>query len=322
MAVASVCKDTTNFIDKRGDLIKFDNLESVSAFVSKTVVTPPLPPANLRLETAAVTSIKVKWDPPTHIPTQGKLTYGINIIPESPEVRRVMADDRQKEVESNVYQFSNLPEIVGTGEKYRVTVSSVYTPVAGGSHYLSDSVTEIFLTKPLPPEKLIVKDHNERIFSWFKSPSPGVCRYKLKIKRDNDRAVDHIIDDQDDRSHDEARKKQEMISFTLPNELEDGVEYKVNVYSMVSDGHDGWIESKPLSCKIIKEEEAIKTDTELETEGDVFDAIADLPKITKITVHRTTSKVVGDRPASVSRNSVDPRDTFLYSRQNSLNENV
>ena len=116
-----------------------------------------------------------------------------------------------------------------------------------------------------------------------------------------------------------------MISFTLPTELVDDVEYKVNVYSMVSDGQgrDGWIESKPLSCKIVKQEEAIKTDNELETEGDVFDAIADLPKITKITVHRTTSKVVGDRPASVSRNSVDPLDTCpLFSQQNSVNENV
>ena len=149
--LATVCKDMTNNIDKAGDL------EVVSSPLTKTVVTPPLPPANLRLETAAATSIKVKWDPPTHIPTQGKLTYGINIIPESPEVRRVMADDRQKEVESNVYQFSNLPEIVGTGEKYRVTVTSVYTPVAGGSHYLSDSVAEIFTTKPVPSEKLVVK---------------------------------------------------------------------------------------------------------------------------------------------------------------------
>ena len=201
--LATVCKDMTNNIDKAGDM------EVVSSSIKETVVTPPLPPANLRLETAAATSIKVKWDPPTHIPTRGKLTYGINIIPESPEVRRFMADDRQKEVESNVYQFSNLPEIVGTGEKYRVTVSSVYTPVAGGSHYLSDSVTEIFITKPLPPEKFIVKDHNERTFAWFKSPSPSVNHYKFKIKRDNDRATDYNIDDQDERSHDKAKKKQE-----------------------------------------------------------------------------------------------------------------
>jgi len=263
------------------DTLHLDNLESVSAFVSKTVVTPPLPPINLKLESVYATSIKVKWDPPTHIPVQGKLTYGINIIPESPEIRRVMADDRQKEVESNVYQFSNLPEIVGTGEKYRVTVTSVYTPVAGGSHYSSDSVTEIFTTKPLPPEKFIVKDHNERTFSWFKSPSPGVYHYKLKIKRDNDRACDYIINDPHDRSLDEARKKQDMISFTLPTELVDDVEYKVNVYSMVSDGRDGWIESKALSCKIDKQQETIKTDSELETEGDVFDAIVDLPKLTK-----------------------------------------
>ena len=309
-----MCKVTTDFIDKSGDLMKSDNLESVSTFVTKTVVTPPLPPVNLRLETAAApTSIKVKWDPPAQIPAQGKLTYGINIIPESPEVRRVMTDDRQKEVDSNVYLFSNLPEIVGTGEKYRVTLSSVYTPVAGGTHYSSDSVTEIFLTKPLPPEKFIVKDHNERTFSWFKSPSPGVCRYKFKIKKDNDRATDHIIDDSDDRSLDEARKKQAMISFTLPTELEDGVEYKVNVYSMVSDGGDGWIESNPLYCKIVKQDEVIKTDTELEAEGDLRRTVR----------HRKTSKVVGDRPASVVRNSDNPLDPFpLISQQSSVDENV
>ena len=302
--LATVCKDTTNNIDKAGDM------EVVSSPVTKTVVTPPLPPINLRLESVAETSIKVKWDPPTHIPVQGKLTYDINIIPESPEVRRVMADDRQKEVESNVYEFSNLPEIVGTGENYRVTVSSVFTPITSGSSYMSDSVTEIFTTKPLPPEKLIVKDHNERIFSWFKSPSPGVYHYKLKIKRDHDKACDFIINDPDNRSLDEARQKQNMISFTLPMELENGIVYKVNIYSMVRDGQgrDGWIESKPLSSKIVKQQEAIKTDTDLETESDVFDAIADLPKITKMTVHRTSSKVVGDRPASDLRNSVDPVD--------------
>ena len=305
--LATVCKDTTNNIDKAEDL------GSVSSPITKTVVTPPLPPANLRLESVAETSIKVKWDPPTHIPAQGKLTYSVNIIPESPEVRRVMTDDRQKEVDSNVYLFSNLPEIVGTGEKYRVTLSSVYTPVAGGTHYSSDSVTEIFLTKPLPPEKFIVKDHNERTFSWFKSPSPGVCRYKFKIKKDNDRATDHIIDDSDDRSLDEARKRQDMISFTLPFELEDSVEYKVNVYSMVSDGRDGWIESKPLSCKIVKQDEVIKTDTELEAEGDLRRTVR----------HRKTSKVVGDRPASVARNSVGPLDPFPHiSQQSSVNENV
>ena len=327
VAVASMCKDTTNFFDKTGDLMKFaENLESVSAFVTKTVVTPPLPPGNLRLESVAATSIKVKWDPPTHIPVQGKLTYGINIIPESPDVRRVMADDRHKEVESTVYQFTKLPEIVGTGEKYRVTVSSVYTPVAGGASYSSDSVTEIFTTKPLPPEKLIVKDHNERIFSWFKSPSPGVNHYKLKIKRDSDRACDYIIDDPEDRSLDDPRQKQSMISFTLPTELENGVEYKLNIYSLVRDGQgrDGWIESKPLSSKIIKEEEAIKTDTDLETEGDVFDAIANNPTITKITVQRTTTKAGdGDRPVSVLRNSQDPQDTYhIFSTQSSVNENV
>ena len=323
VSVASVCKDTTNFFDKTGDLMKLvDNLESISSFVTKTVVTPPLPPSNLKLESAAATSIKVKWDPPTYIPAQGKLTYGINIVLETTDVRQVMADDRNKEVESNVYQFSNLPV---TGEKYRVTVSSVFTPVVGGSSYSSDPLAEIFTTKPLPPEKLMVKDHNERIFSWFKSPSPGVHHYKLKIKRDSEKACDYVITDPDDRSLDDPKQKQGMISFTLPTELENDVDYKINIFSMVRDGQgrDGWIESKPLSNKIVKQEEVIKTDTDLETEGDVFDAITDIPKITKITVHRTTSKAVGERPVSVLRNSVDPGDSgLLFSQQSSVNENV
>ena len=321
VAVASVCKDTTNFFDKTGDLMKLvDNLESISSYVTKTVVTPPLPPLNLKLESAYPTSIKVKWDPPTYIPAQGKLTYGINIVPETPG--QIMADDRNKEVESNVYQFSNLP---GTGEKYRVTVSSVFTPVVGGSSYSSDPLTEIFTTKPLPPEKLMVKDHNERIFSWFKSPSSGVHHYKLKIKRDSEKATDYVIHDPDDRSLDDPRHKQSMISFTLPTELENDVEYKINIFSMVRDGQgrDGWIESKPLSSKIIKQEEAIRTDTDLETEGDVFDAITDMPKITKITVHRTASKAVGERPVSVLRSSVDPGDSGpLFSQQSSVNDNI
>ena len=321
VAVASVCKDTTNFIDATGDLMKLDNLESASAFLEKTVVTKPLAPANLKLESAASTSIKIKWDAPPHIPPQGKLTYALSIIPESPEVRRAMmarVDERNKEVESTVFQFSHLPEIVGTGEKYRVTVCSVFTPVVGAgplTSYTSHPVTEIFTTKPLPPEKLNVKDHNKQIFSWLKSPSPAVTHYKLKIKKENEKAVDYFIEDNDDRSQEE---KQVEISYKLPLELENGVEYKVNIFSE-AETRDGWIESEPLFSKITKQEDmAINTDTDLEIENDVFDA----GRNSRIVLKRRTTKPLGERPVSVSRNASDVKDTGLpYSRQSSLVSN-
>ena len=102
-----------------------------------------------------------------------------------------MKDDKAKDVDTTVYQFSQLPE---SGEKYRVTIKSVYSLVAGGATFTSQNISEVFLTKPLPPEKLNVKDHERQIFSWLKSPTQSVKHYKLKIKKDTDKATDYWIE--------------------------------------------------------------------------------------------------------------------------------
>ena len=107
-----------------------------------------------------------------------------------------MKDLGAKEIESTLYQFSQLPEIIGTGEKYKVSIETVLT-LSNGVTSKSDPVTKTFVTKPLPPENLHINDHEQQIFAWQRSPSPAVKNYKLKIRKaeENARAVDHWIED-------------------------------------------------------------------------------------------------------------------------------
>ena len=59
VSLASVCRDLTDSPDST-DLMKVDYPEdSISSFIEKSVITPPLPPSNIRLETSAATSLKV-----------------------------------------------------------------------------------------------------------------------------------------------------------------------------------------------------------------------------------------------------------------------
>ena len=72
------------------DLMRLEADESFSDQINKTVVTRPLPPSNLVLETAQATSLKTKWDPPSYIPQAGKVSYSATITPVSSHLRREM----------------------------------------------------------------------------------------------------------------------------------------------------------------------------------------------------------------------------------------
>ena len=314
VSLATVCRDQGDTL-ANGDLMRLDTLESVSSCLEKTVVTPPLPPTNIKLESAQATSLKVKWDPPTYIPQHGKLSYNVTIYPLSANVRLGMKEDRAKELESTVYQFSQLPEIIGTGEKYRVSVTTCFT-LATGVSYSSEPVSQIFVTKPLPPERLTVRDHEHQIFSWLSSPSASVKNYKLKIKKDNEKSVDFWIIDTKEITE---KEKQHDVEHTLTFDLEKEVEYKVNIYSCVENGSgDGWVESEPLFCKLTKEDDAgISADLDIDIERDVFD----FPKTTRITLHKRNSNVTGPRPVIVrteSRGYEEEARSGTYSRMSSI----
>jgi len=291
ISISSMCRDQGETLADE-DLMRLDYLESFSNTLEKTTVTPPNPPMNIKLETAASTSLKVKWDPPINIPANTRVSYHAAIVALNPVVRDAMVEDKSKDIESTVFTFSHLPEIIGTGELYRVSIQTVVT--IAGKHYQSESISGIFATKPLPPEKLTVIDASEQIFSWMRSPSPGVENYKLKVKKDNEKSTDYWVNDPGRDSTSSA------IRFKLPMELEVDGEYKINIYSEVENGGN-WVESEPLFTKVTKYEDmAIEEDTDIDIEKDVFDA----PKTTKIALRRNQTKVTGEKP-NISTKAAD-----------------
>merc|ERR1712228_812353 len=124
------------------------------------------------------------------------------------------------------------------------------------------------------------------IFSWMRSPSPGVENYKLKVKKDNEKSTDYWVNDSGRDSSISA------IRFKLPMELEVDGEYKINIYSEVENGGN-WVESEPLFPKVTKYED-------MAIEEDVFDA----PKTTKIALRRNQTKVTGEKP-NISTKAAD-----------------
>ena len=236
VALATVCREEEES-GREGDT---DFLESSSDFVEARAVTLPLPPHNLKLETTTHNSLKVKWDQSTSTPNNAKVSYRIGIQASNLEVRGQMGED-MKEVETNIFTFSHLPDILGSGEQYKITVETVAQ--LSGQNYYSSTLAETFTTRPLPPEKLVIEDATKQLFRWQRSPSPSVSSYKLKIKRDDEKATDYIIQSTGDESG--------SVSFAIPTELEPGGEYKINIYSqvLVEDGRE--LESEPLHHRLL-----------------------------------------------------------------------
>ena len=305
VCVAALCREEERAGREASDNLQQDFLESLSDYVEASVVLLPLPPQVLKLEAATPTSLKVKWEPAASVPEHAKLVYRTTITALSPELRERMTEE-VKEVEATTFTFSHLPEVLGSGQHYRVSVEALLK--LGGKSHGSGAVSEQFTTKPLPPEKLVVVDPASQLFSWQRSPSPSVTTYKLKIRRGDEKATDYIISDPGQES---------SIHFHIPLELELGGEYKVNIYSQVfTEG--GEVESEPLFMKVAKFEEV--EDVEEEQAGpeapmDVFDAKdTAAPKRLKISLNRSRTRGKGEllerqrsRPSESSGGVVSPR---------------
>merc|ERR1712130_843548 len=293
VSVATFCLEDDNR-GRESEQTPSNFLESVSDPVEVSVVTLPPPPSGLRLEASYATSLKVKWESPA-LPQTVKVTYRAKIEAKNQLVRNKMVEE-VKEVEAAVYTFSHLPDILGTGEMYKVTIETVVT--ISGKKYYSSAITEQFSTKPLPPEKLVVLDPTSQLFSWQRSPSPSVTRYKLKIRRGDEKATDFIVEDN-------RRESGNSIQYRIPLDLELGSEYKVNIYSQVLNEAGAEIESEPLFMKVTKSEEEEEEDNSLENDPiDVFDAkeVPRMERRTTINLYRTKTHGHGDNLPAPSPN--------------------
>ena len=101
----------------------FETLKTVSVEESLQFSTRPDPPVNLSLEGKSPNSLTVKWDPsPSQLTSHRyKLSIECPVISYSAEYN--IGADR------TTFNFSKLPDIIGTGETYEVKVEYIVTPV-------------------------------------------------------------------------------------------------------------------------------------------------------------------------------------------------
>ena len=143
----------------------FETLQSESETEVAQFCSLPAPPTNLSLETRAPTSLTVRWDPaPSPAPA---LRYRLSIT--ATELN--FAADHSVPGDRTTFQFSKLPEVLGTGIGYCVKVESVATPVGAETEVVSTPLTDTFTTKPLPPHNF---QTSGQCISFSRSPTPAV----------------------------------------------------------------------------------------------------------------------------------------------------
>ena len=187
VALASVCQDSG---PRPPDLSPLPRV--FSDFICRTFVALPKAPSNLRLDTCQPTSLKVKWDQP--LDCISKPIFKLLLAPLQPELAaRMEGELGPRECDTPVFTFSRLPDVLGSGQPYQVSVEAVVA--ISGKSYFSSKTKKIFLSRPLPPTNLVVISSEEQKLGWRRSKSPGITKYKFKIKMEEERAVDFTVED-------------------------------------------------------------------------------------------------------------------------------
>ncbi|XP_023337718.1 collagen alpha-1(XIV) chain isoform X2 [Eurytemora carolleeae] len=218
----------------------YEKLKTISEEEKISFITIPLPPRNLELESRFCNSFQVKWEAPVATAPNHKFKLTI----QAPSIG--YSNSYEVGGDKRTFNFSKLPEIVGTGETYNVCVTYCVQPTGSDHEVVSEGLTESFVTKPLPPSNLKLGPGWNQI-TWTKSPTPHISVYKLRFK-----------------SAEEGSKSEEILippeegvepCSCLLEGLVFGVQYKVNIYAVVDikDSPEG-VESKELHEKIVQTE--------------------------------------------------------------------
>ena len=243
----AICKNSTktktvpNILISQATEIKSD--EAIVGFV-----TQPRPPLNVRLDSAGASSLRVRWDPPSDTGS-AKPSFSLTIQPLDKEVAEQFGEEFIKEVDSNIFTFSKLPEIIGSGQKYEVAIRTSVN--IGGKVFQSEAVKKIFMTKPLPPEQIEISNSNCDEFSWKRSQTRGVTKYKFRVKKNDEKPVDYCVDDNIIQEEGSDDGESQLISFRVPTKFEEGSEYKINIFSLLE--MDGKVlESDPCQARVAR----------------------------------------------------------------------
>ncbi len=260
--------------------------ESEVALVNLT--TLPEKVKNLRLDQSTPNSITVKWDTPMiALNLKYKVTISGDTGTDEDEEDTYDLDDEDVKSEhhessSNLGQaniryytttvevagdktqhtFSKLPEIIGSGHAFDVTIiASVVT--SRENEVLSPDVTERFMTKPLAPTNLRLGNKENLQICWNRSMTSTVTSYKVRWKpiasqvgsEEEIKAEEAIVP----FTHTDAPGEVSTVHFDFPlAHAQVGIGYKVNVYA-VAESAGFTTESKELHEKFI-----IKSPTEID----------------------------------------------------------
>lgn len=100
----------------------FETLETVSEEESLKFSTRPEPPINLSLDSKSPNSLTVKWDPSPSQLTSQRYKLAIESPGISYSAEYNIGGDR------TTFNFSKLPDIIGTGETYDIKVECIVIP--------------------------------------------------------------------------------------------------------------------------------------------------------------------------------------------------
>lgn len=239
------------------------------------LTTLPEKVRNLRLDNATPNSITLKWDTPMMaLNLKYKVTINGDTYPAQDEFDDLELDgqgDEKNESSSQVgapqhiryfqttvevpgdknqYTFSKLPEIIGSGHAYDITiVASVVT--SRENEVLSPEMTERYMTRPLPPTNLRIGKRPLQIF-WHKSMTGSVSSYKVRwrpfgnVASEENEAKEANVDLNESMGEDGN-----AVYFSFPeDQVQVGTAYKVNVYA-VAESAGLTAESKELHEKFV-----------------------------------------------------------------------
>jgi len=229
----------------------FDKMKTVSDEEKVEFITLPHPPRNLELENRLTNSFQVKWDGSGETVASHKYRLSINNENINYTNTYEINGDRR------LFNFSKLPDILGTGEIYSIRIVYVVQPLGSEKEVESEPLVGAFLTKPLPATNFSIGEEENSI-SFQKSATTSVSYYKLRCKsaEEGSKSDEYLIhnNNTDDNN----------IHFKFPQNLNSGVHYKVNIYAVVDKKDEDFevLESKELHEKIIQTETGLAVFTE------------------------------------------------------------
>ena len=145
----------------------FEGLKTMSEEKTLTFCTLPEAPTNLVLDSRFPNSLTVKWD----TPTVTQLLHKNKMTIEAPSIG--YSNEYTTSGDKNTFNFSKLPDIVGTGEEYVIKIEYLVTPAGSDIEVASAPLIGSFMTKPLPPTNFKLGMESNEI-TWLKSSTPNV----------------------------------------------------------------------------------------------------------------------------------------------------